>query len=62
MYPKKLIFGAQSEQGSRFIERIFSVVATYKQQKKMSWHFSWKHFINRLQFKSDLSPELIPQH
>ncbi|CZG26761.1 Transposase and inactivated derivatives [Legionella pneumophila] len=48
---KKLTFGTQSERGSRFIERIFSVVATCKQQKKMPWHFSWKHFINRLQFK-----------
>lgn len=31
---KKLTFGTQSERGSRFIERIFSVVATCKQQKK----------------------------
>ena len=30
---KKLIFGTQSERGSRFIERIFSVIATAKQQK-----------------------------
>lgn len=30
---KKLTFGTQSERGSRFIERIFSVVATCKQQK-----------------------------
>lgn len=29
---KKLTFGTQSERGSRFIERIFSVVATCKQQ------------------------------
>jgi transposase len=31
---KKLTFGTQSERGSRFIERIFSVVATCKQQQK----------------------------
>ena len=31
---KKLTFGTQSERGSRFIERLFSVVATCKQQKK----------------------------
>lgn len=31
---KKLTFGTQSGRGSRFIERIFSVVATCKQQKK----------------------------
>ena len=30
---KKLTFGTQSERGSRFIERIFSVIATCKQQK-----------------------------
>lgn len=30
---KKLTFGTQSERGSRFIERIFSVVATCKQQQ-----------------------------
>ena len=30
---KKLTFGTQSERWSRFIERIFSVVATCKQQK-----------------------------
>ena len=29
---KKLTFGTQSERGSRFIERIFSIVATCKQQ------------------------------
>lgn len=31
---KKLTFGTQSGRGSRFIERIFSVVATCKQQQK----------------------------
>ncbi|MFO8703539.1 transposase, partial [Legionella pneumophila serogroup 2] len=31
---KKLTFGTQSERGSRFIERIFSVAATCKQQQK----------------------------
>lgn len=31
---KKLTFGTQSERGSRFIERIFSVVATCRQQQK----------------------------
>lgn len=31
---KKLTFGTQSERGSRFIERIFSIVATCKQQQK----------------------------
>ena len=31
---KKLTFGTQSERGSRFIERIFSVTATCKQQQK----------------------------
>jgi transposase len=31
---KKLTFGTQSERGSRFIERIFSVVASCKQQQK----------------------------
>jgi transposase len=31
---KKLTFGTQSERGSHFIERIFSVVATCKQQQK----------------------------
>jgi len=31
---KKLTFGTQSERGSRFIERIFSVVTTCKQQQK----------------------------
>ena len=30
---KKLTFGTQSERGSRFIERIFSVITTCKQQK-----------------------------
>jgi transposase len=30
---KKLTFGTQSERGSRFIERIFSAIATCKQQK-----------------------------
>lgn len=30
---KKLTFGTQSERGSRFIERIFSIVATCKQQQ-----------------------------
>ncbi|HGU7213232.1 TPA: transposase, partial [Legionella pneumophila] len=30
---KKFTFGTQSERGSRFIERIFSVIATCKQQK-----------------------------
>jgi transposase len=29
---KKLTFGTQSQRGSRFIERIFSIVATCKQQ------------------------------
>jgi transposase len=31
---KKLTFGTQSERGSRFIERIFSIVATCKQPQK----------------------------
>ena len=31
---KKLTFGTQSERGSRFIERIFSVAATCRQQEK----------------------------
>lgn len=31
---KKLTFGTQSERGSRFIERIFSVVTTCRQQKQ----------------------------
>lgn len=36
---KKLTFGTQSERGSCFIERMFSIVATCKQQQSDALNF-----------------------
>ena len=36
---KKLTFGTQSDRGSRFIERIFTVIITCKQQGRNALNF-----------------------
>lgn len=50
---RKLSFGTQSERGSRFIERIFSISATCKQQCKNTINYIKQVMIN---FNSGLSP------
>jgi len=36
---KKLTFGTQLKRGSRFIERIFTIITTYQQQKRDAFDF-----------------------
>ena len=50
---RKLSFGTQSERGSRFIERIFSISATCKQQAKNTIGYIKQAIIN---FNSGLPP------
>lgn len=50
---RKLSFGTQSERGSRYIERIFSISATCKQQGKNTISYIKQAIIN---FNSGLSP------
>ena len=50
---RKISFGTKSERGTRFIERIFSISATCKQQCKNTISYIKQAIIN---FNSGLSP------
>ena len=54
---KKLTFGTQSSRGSRFIERIFTIVTTCKQQNRDILAF----LVERLQkyFLGEKGPSLV---
>ncbi len=59
---RKTSYGTHSEEGSRFIERILSVHATLRQQKRNVLHFI--HDACRAQLDGTLAPSLLaaPSH
>ena len=55
---RKISFGTQSEEGSRFVERIMTVSATCKQQDRNVFEYLNEAFLARLHGRS--APSLLP--
>lgn len=55
---RKIQYGSQSERGSRFVERVYSVLETCQQQGRSAWRFCEEAL--RAHFSSLQYPSLIP--
>ncbi len=54
---RKLCFGTQSAQGSRFVERMLTVIETCRQQKRNS--FAWMTQAVQAHFAKEKAPSLL---
>ena len=55
---RKIQYGSQSERGSRFVERVYSVLETCQQQERSAWKFCEEAL--RAHFGSLQYPSLLP--